>query len=295
MISISTNFIRTVVPDLTINTCPGLFVSPIYSFGGGGNSGIDVDVLRSEGADARLLLIGQADRYGAAARLGVTAEVICPDDLAQPTPEEARAIVYVLNTYAYTAQPGIDRLLDRLRVIAGLPSDTEVNERAARAERTDVVDATQDHTPDRMPRITRMKTHNYSTEVENTQRALIASFRPFGSLHESYDVSMTRVADLMIVYATSGAAQAAFDLLLLLQGASCERCCAVTFGRGVVTLTTPTSATAISVSSSFRGTEVCVDFGAPGSVYRAAQIVESDDSVEWSITACEQDLTTLPQ
>lgn len=137
MISISKNFVNTVVPGLTIATCPGLFVSPIYSFGGGGNSGVDVDVLMAEGADARLILIGQADRYGAAARLGVLAEVICIDDLTQPTPAEARAIVYALNPYAYTVQPGIDKLLDRLRVIAGLPSDTAVNAMTAHAERTE--------------------------------------------------------------------------------------------------------------------------------------------------------------
>ena len=135
MISISKNWINVVAPGVVIETCPGLFASPLYSFGGGGNAGLDTIMLDEElaagdrdGRDreqVRLTLIGQADRYDAAARRGVTVVQICPDDGAQPTASEARQVVDVLLSFAYGVRPGIDRLLDRLRVIGGLQSNEE--------------------------------------------------------------------------------------------------------------------------------------------------------------------------
>jgi hypothetical protein len=132
MISISSHLISLVAPGVTLESRPGLFVSSLYSFGGGGNAGRDTTMLEDEvgsaaGTPVTLTLIGQADRYDVAARRCATVVQICPDDHAMPTPVEARSIVDVLLPYAYQSIPGVDALLERLREIAGLPTDREVN------------------------------------------------------------------------------------------------------------------------------------------------------------------------
>lgn len=131
MISISSQLISLIAPGVTLESRPGLFVSPIYSFGGGGNSGRDTTMLEDEvgsaaGTPVTLTLIGQADRYDVAARRGAIVVQICPDDYVMPSPVEARAIVDVLLLYAYQSIPGVDALLERLREIGGLRTDVAV-------------------------------------------------------------------------------------------------------------------------------------------------------------------------
>lgn len=65
----------------------GLCVSPLFSFGGGGFGGRDVDAVKASGSTA-VLLVGMADRYDTAAKHGVTVREICVGGFAPALPTD---------------------------------------------------------------------------------------------------------------------------------------------------------------------------------------------------------------
>lgn len=105
MICISKQWLDLVAPGLGVTSRPGLFVSSIFSFGGGGSGGKDTAGLEDEDEPRTLVLIGMADRYGVGGRCAASIITMCVDvselGARLPSPAERRTIIGLLQD-----QPG---------------------------------------------------------------------------------------------------------------------------------------------------------------------------------------------
>lgn len=99
----------------------GLAFSPLFSFGGGGNRRYDLDALKREPAPRRLLLVGMADRYGAASSLGSSVVEMCTDG-HMPSEADAAAIASDLETCTHPLAAQIRARL--LQIATPSTSDT---------------------------------------------------------------------------------------------------------------------------------------------------------------------------
>lgn len=89
----------------------GLSISYLFSFGGGGDRR-SLEEARDAGATS-LLLIGMADRYDCAAKLGIAVREICASGFGarRPTADEAAEIVAALEGSAHPAAAQIAELV----------------------------------------------------------------------------------------------------------------------------------------------------------------------------------------
>lgn len=112
MICISKQWLDLVAPGITLDSWPGLFVSPIFSFGGGGNEGEDTVALEAEDMPRTLVLVGMADRYEVGAQLSSSILTLCIDSTGlgarPPSPSELRTLITQLSELTKRAVPIVD-------------------------------------------------------------------------------------------------------------------------------------------------------------------------------------------
>jgi len=119
MICISRLFLRTIDVEITRHeNGEGLFLSSLFSFGGGGNGGADTALLASEPDPRKLLLVGMSDRYGATGRMPVEVTEICVDsDRLAPRMPSSNELDTLITALRGCANPAAAEILRQL----GLP------------------------------------------------------------------------------------------------------------------------------------------------------------------------------
>ncbi len=118
MICINRNLLRMIGMDIEAiraiadhEAGLGLATSSLFSFGGGGNGGLDTAALEAEPEPRALTLVGMGDRYGEGSRRGAVVEEICLTSdrgwCAVPTAAEAQRLVDLLALCAHQDAPVI--------------------------------------------------------------------------------------------------------------------------------------------------------------------------------------------
>ncbi len=128
-----------------------------------------------------------------------------------------------------------------------------------------------------MEKITKISRHFSEQLMEEGQvaTALLATFRPFGSLTEGIDGNALASAMMAFVGVKKGQPELAKKILELIWSAETDQLSSIEFGSYEVVLRTPTSATKIRLYRYAGGHSIEVDFGAKGSTWRALDILAS--------------------